>query len=114
MMTAAVVCCTHYIGDALLQKTYVVDCLTKEIRKNNGEIPQYMSPGTMRRLFQGIYSTLFRRKSLGELVRENRRAHGSLLISKYHFFEKQNERIELRHGKYYLLTVVGYFAEEYV
>ena len=31
----------RYIGDALLQKTYVVDCLTKQTRKNNGEIPQY-------------------------------------------------------------------------
>lgn len=31
----------RYIGDALLQKTYVVDCITKETRKNNGEIPQY-------------------------------------------------------------------------
>ena len=28
----------RYIGDALLQKTYVVDCLTKETRKNNGEM----------------------------------------------------------------------------
>ena len=31
----------RYIGDALLQKSYVVDCITKETRKNNGEIPQY-------------------------------------------------------------------------
>lgn len=31
----------RYIGDALLQKSFVVDCITKETRKNNGEIPQY-------------------------------------------------------------------------
>lgn len=30
-----------YKGDALLQKTYTVDFLTKSIRKNKGEVPQY-------------------------------------------------------------------------
>ena len=30
-----------YKGDALLQKTYVSDFLTKTTKKNNGEIPQY-------------------------------------------------------------------------
>lgn len=30
-----------YKGDALLQKTYTVDFLTKKTKKNNGEVPQY-------------------------------------------------------------------------
>ncbi len=30
-----------YKGDALLQKTYTVDYLTKEVRKNDGEVAQY-------------------------------------------------------------------------
>jgi len=30
-----------YIGDALLQKTYVVDCISKQVKKNNGEVAQY-------------------------------------------------------------------------
>lgn len=30
-----------YKGDALLQKTYTVDFLSKTVRKNHGEIPQY-------------------------------------------------------------------------
>lgn len=30
-----------YKGDALLQKTYTADFLTKNIRKNHGEVPQY-------------------------------------------------------------------------
>lgn len=30
-----------YKGDALLQKTYTADFLTKTVRKNNGELPQY-------------------------------------------------------------------------
>lgn len=31
-----------YRGDALLQKTYTVDYLTKEKRKNEGEVKQYL------------------------------------------------------------------------
>jgi hypothetical protein len=30
-----------YIGDALLQKTYTKDVLTKQRVKNNGHVPQY-------------------------------------------------------------------------
>lgn len=30
-----------YRGDALLQKSYVSDFLTKKLKKNNGEVPQY-------------------------------------------------------------------------
>lgn len=31
-----------YVGDALLQKTFITDCITKKSRKNNGELPMYM------------------------------------------------------------------------
>lgn len=31
-----------YKGDALLQKTFTTDYLTKEVRKNNGEVKQYL------------------------------------------------------------------------
>ncbi|MCM1060079.1 MAG: recombinase family protein [Eubacterium sp.] len=31
-----------YAGDAILQKTYVTDCITKTSRKNNGELPMYI------------------------------------------------------------------------
>lgn len=31
-----------YTGDALLQKTYITDCITKKRRKNNGELPMYL------------------------------------------------------------------------
>lgn len=30
-----------YKGDAVINKTFTVDCLTKEVRKNNGERPKY-------------------------------------------------------------------------
>ncbi len=31
-----------YTGDALLQKSYITDCITKKSRKNNGELPMYL------------------------------------------------------------------------
>ncbi len=31
-----------YTGDALLQKTYITDCISKKTRKNNGELPKYL------------------------------------------------------------------------
>ena len=34
-----------YKGDALLQKTYIVDYLTKKAKINEGEIPQYYVEG---------------------------------------------------------------------
>jgi hypothetical protein len=34
-----------YTGDALLQKTYTVDYLTKKTKVNEGEIPQYYVAG---------------------------------------------------------------------
>lgn len=30
-----------YKGDALLQKSYTVDFLSKKMKKNEGEVPQY-------------------------------------------------------------------------
>ena len=30
-----------YCGDALLQKTYITDCISKKVKKNNGEKPMY-------------------------------------------------------------------------
>lgn len=31
-----------YCGDALLQKTYIENCISKKIKKNNGELPKYL------------------------------------------------------------------------
>lgn len=30
-----------YKGDAILQKTYTLDYLTKKMKRNEGEVPQY-------------------------------------------------------------------------
>lgn len=34
-------CNEKYIGDAILQKTYIADLFTREKRVNNGELPKY-------------------------------------------------------------------------
>lgn len=31
-----------YVGDALLQKSFTVDCISKKVKKNNGERPMYL------------------------------------------------------------------------
>ena len=31
----------RYVGDALLQKTYIKDVISRKVEKNNGELPQY-------------------------------------------------------------------------
>ncbi|WP_201721819.1 recombinase family protein, partial [Desulfotomaculum copahuensis] len=56
-----------YIGDALLQKTYTVDFLTKKRVKNNGLVPQYYVENSHeaiipRELFMQVQEELVRRR----------------------------------------------------
>ena len=56
-----------YIGDALLQKTYTVDFLTKKRVKNNGIVPQYYVEGSHeaiipREVFMQVQEELVRRR----------------------------------------------------
>lgn len=58
-----------YIGDALLQKTYMADLFTHEQRKNMGELPKYYvhecHPAIIdRETFQRVQEELARRSSL--------------------------------------------------
>ena len=58
-----------YIGDALLQKTYTVDFLTKKRVKNNGIVPQYYvenshEPIIPRDLFMQVQEEMIRRANL--------------------------------------------------
>ena len=55
-----------YIGDALLQKTYITDCITKKSRKNNGELPMYLvknhhEPIISRAIFNRVQEEMARR-----------------------------------------------------
>ncbi|HBL84669.1 MAG: recombinase [Clostridiales bacterium GWF2_38_85] len=59
-----------YKGDALLQKRFTVDFLTKELRINNGEVPQYYVEGSHEAIitpeeFELVQDEMTRRKELG-------------------------------------------------
>ncbi|ETA81692.1 recombinase family protein [Youngiibacter fragilis] len=58
-----------YMGDALLQKTYIADLFTRQTKKNTGELPQYYvensHPAIIDRLtFQQVQEEMARRSSL--------------------------------------------------
>ena len=57
-----------YVGDALLQKTFTVDCITHKVVKNNGERPMYLvtdhhTPIVDRDTFNRVQQELARRSS---------------------------------------------------
>ncbi len=59
-----------YKGDALLQKKYTIDYLTKKTKKNNGELPQYYvtdghAPIIPKRTFDEAQTERVARKQLG-------------------------------------------------
>lgn len=61
-----------YMGDALLQKTYTVDFLTKKRVKNNGIVPQYYIEDNHeaiipKELFYKVQEEKARRASLNQL-----------------------------------------------
>ena len=60
-----------YTGDALLQKTYVTDCITKKVKKNNGELPMYLVKDHHEAIidrvtFNRVQTEIARRTSLGK------------------------------------------------
>ena len=57
-----------YVGDALLQKTFTVDCITHKVVKNNGERPMYLvtdhhTPIIDRDTFDRVQQEIARRNS---------------------------------------------------
>ena len=74
----------RYIGDALLGKSYVLDCISKEVRKNNGERPQYYvennHPAIIpREWFQRVKEEMTRRASKRKVMQR----HGKTELGKY-------------------------------
>ena len=58
-----------YKGDALLQKTYIADCISKKCKKNHGELPMYYvennHPAIIERsVFDRVQEEMARRSSL--------------------------------------------------
>jgi len=77
-----------YTGDALLQKTYVTDFLTKKSRKNNGDIPQYYVTGNheaiiSKDIFSCIQEEMARRSSKRRVPGKNAKTENGKYSSKY-------------------------------
>lgn len=71
-----------YIGDALLQKTYTVDFLSKKRVKNNGIVPQYYvenshEPIIPRDLYMQVQEEILRRANLHSGVKRKKRVYSS-------------------------------------
>ena len=71
-----------YIGDALLQKTYTVDFLSKKRVKNNGIVPQYYVEGSHeaiipRDLYMQVQEERVRRANLHSGAKRKKRVYSS-------------------------------------
>ncbi len=82
-----------YIGDAIMQKTYVVDCISKEVRKNNGELPMYYvenhhDPIIARTVFQWVQTEMKRRRSKQKILLKTGKSERGRYSSKYSLTER--------------------------
>ena len=71
-----------YIGDALLQKTYTMDFLSKKRVKNNGIVPQYYVEGSHeaiipRDLYMQVQEEMVRRANLHSGEKKKKRVYSS-------------------------------------
>ena len=67
-----------YIGDALLQKTYITDCITKKVKKNQGERPMYYVENNhpaiiSRETFDRVQAEMTRRSSKRKVLQKRGR-----------------------------------------
>jgi site-specific DNA recombinase len=77
-----------YIGDALLQKTYVTDCISKKVVKNQGELPMYYienhHPGIIpKELFQRVQEEMARRTSKRKVMQKTGKTEQGKYSAKY-------------------------------
>lgn len=75
-----------YIGDALLQKTYTVDCLTKKRVANDGTVPQYYVNNDHeaiipRELFARVQEEMKRRANIRQGMDGKRRVGSKYALS---------------------------------
>ena len=73
-----------YMGDALLQKTYITDCITKKVKKNMGEHPMYYvennHPAIIpRETFDQVQKEMTRRSSKRKVLQKS----GKTELGKY-------------------------------
>ena len=77
-----------YIGDALLQKTYVTDCISKKVVRNRGELPMYYiennHPGIVpKELFQRVQEEMARRTSKRKVMQKSGKTEQGKYSAKY-------------------------------
>ncbi len=73
-----------YIGDALLQKTYVTDCISKKVKKNQGERAMYYVENNhpaiiSREMFDQVRNEMTRRSSKRKVLQKS----GKIELGKY-------------------------------
>lgn len=77
-----------YKGDALLQKTYIADCISKKSKKNNGELPMYYvensHPAIIERsMFDRVQEEISRRNSKRKVKQKGTKTELGKYSSKY-------------------------------
>lgn len=83
----------RYIGDALLQKTFVTDCITKKIRKNNGILPQYYVENNhpaiiSRELYNRVQEEIARRANKRRVQQKSGKTERGKYSAKYALTER--------------------------
>lgn len=77
-----------YCGDALLQKTFTVDCISKTVQVNNGELPKYLIKNchpaiVSRETYECVQAELARRGSKRKISDKTSKTEQSKYSSKY-------------------------------
>lgn len=77
-----------YYGDALLQKTYTTDCISKKVVKNLGELPMYhverSHPGIVSKdMFQRVQAEMARRSSKRKVMQKSGKTEQGKYSARY-------------------------------
>ncbi len=77
-----------YVGDVLMQKTYVTDCISKTVKKNKGERPMYYikdnHPAIIQRdVFNQVREEMARRASKRKVMQKTGKTEQGKYSSKY-------------------------------
>ena len=82
-----------YAGDALLQKTFTTDCISKKVKKNTGELPQYYikdnHPAIIPRdIYQRVQEEMARRTSKRKILQKSGKTEQGKYSAKYALSER--------------------------
>ena len=82
-----------YVGDALLQKTFTTDCISKKVKKNTGELPQYYikdnHPAIIPRdIYQQVQEEMARRTSKRKILQKSGKTEQGKYSAKYALSER--------------------------